>query len=60
MQTAMAPRAQARTFLIHMFGSGLDGDDCFVVERYDSRQVPCHAAVRAQPFAGPTTLSRSA
>ena len=36
MQTAMAPCAQARTFLIHMFGSGLDGDDRFVVERYRS------------------------
>ena len=35
MQTATAPGASARTFLIHMFMRGLD-DNRYVVERYKS------------------------
>ena len=35
MQTATAPGASARTFLIHMFSRGLD-DNRYVVERYKS------------------------
>ena len=36
MHTANAPGGSARTYLIHMFGSGLEGDDRFVVERFRS------------------------
>ena len=36
MQAALAPRGDARTFLTHFVGSGLD-DDRYVVERYLSR-----------------------
>ena len=36
MQTASAPGGNARTFLTHLFGSGLDGDDRYVVERFRS------------------------
>ena len=35
MQTATAPGASSRTFLIHMFRRGLD-DNRYVVERYKS------------------------
>ena len=36
MTTAMAlPGNTARTFLVHDFGSGLEGDDRFVVERFE-------------------------
>ena len=35
MQTATAPGASSRTFLIHMFRCGLD-DNRYVVERYKS------------------------
>ena len=35
MQTATAPGASSRTFLIHMFSRGLD-DNRYVVERYKS------------------------
>ena len=35
MQTATAPGASSRTFLIHMFMRGLD-DNRYVVERYKS------------------------
>ena len=35
MQTVTAPGASSRTFLIHMFGRGLD-DNRYVVERYKS------------------------
>ena len=35
MTTAMAiPGNTAKTFLVHDFGSGLEGDDRFVVERF--------------------------
>ena len=37
MQTANAPGGNARTFLTHLFGSGLDGDDRYVVERFRSQ-----------------------
>ena len=50
MTTAIAlPDNTARTFLVHDFGSGLEGDDRFVVERFralavgDIRPVPCEA-----------------
>ena len=50
MTTAMAlPGNTPRTFLVHDFGSGLDGDDRFVVERFkaladgDIRPVPSEA-----------------
>ena len=36
MQTVSAPGGNARTFLTHLFGSGLDGDDRYVVERFRS------------------------
>lgn len=35
MQATLAPRGDARTFLTHFVGSGLD-DDCYVVERFRS------------------------
>ncbi len=35
MQAAIAPRGDARTFLTHFVGSGLD-DDRYVVERFRS------------------------
>ena len=34
MQTIDALRGGARTWLVHNFGSGLDGEDRFVVERF--------------------------
>jgi len=34
MQTIDALQGGARTFLVHTFGSGLDGEDRFVVERF--------------------------
>ena len=50
MTTAMAlPDNTSRTFLVHDFGSGLEGDDRFVVERFraladgDIRPVPSEA-----------------
>ena len=36
MQAALAPRGNARTFLTHFVGSGLD-DDRYVIERYLSQ-----------------------
>ena len=36
MQAALAPRGDARTFLTHFVGSGLD-DDRYVIQRYLSR-----------------------
>ena len=36
MQAALAPRGDARTFLTHFTGSGLD-DDRYVIQRYLSR-----------------------
>ena len=41
MQRANAPGGNARTFLTHLFGSGLDGDDRYVVERSRSRPMIC-------------------
>ncbi len=35
MQAAIAPRGDARTYLIHFVGGGLD-DDRYVVERFRS------------------------
>ena len=50
MTTAIAlPGNTPRTFLVHDFGSGLEGDDRFVVERFraladgDIRPVPSEA-----------------
>ena len=37
MQTIAAPRGDTNTFLVHLFGSGLDADDRFVVERFRAR-----------------------
>lgn len=37
MQTLTKPRADSSTYLIHLFGTGLDADDRFVVERFRSR-----------------------
>ena len=37
MQTIDALPGNARTYLVHTFGSGLDGEDCFVVERFKAR-----------------------
>ena len=34
MQTIPALPGNARTYLVHSFGRGLDGEDCFVVERF--------------------------
>ena len=34
MQTIDALRGGARTYLVHNFGNGLDGEDRFVVERF--------------------------
>ena len=34
MTTAMAPPGNTRTWLVHTFGCGLDGEDRFVVERF--------------------------
>ena len=46
MQTAMAPRGDARTFLTHFVGGGLD-DERYVIQRFVSRAngdiVPVHA-----------------
>ena len=36
MQAALAPRGDARTFLTHFVGSGLD-DDRYVIQRYLSQ-----------------------
>ena len=36
MQTVKALRGNARTFLTHMFGLGLD-DDRYVIERFQSK-----------------------
>ena len=36
MQTVNAVRGNARTFLTHLFGAGLDDDDRYVVERFRS------------------------
>ncbi len=36
MQAALAPRGDARTFLTHFVGGGLD-DDRYVIQRYLSR-----------------------
>ena len=37
MQELAKPRADSTTYLIHLFGTGLDADDKFVVERFRSR-----------------------
>ena len=37
MQELTTPRADSSTYLIHLFGTGLDADDRFVVERFRSR-----------------------
>ena len=46
MQTAIAPRGDARTFLTHFVGGGLD-DERYVIQRFVSRAngdiVPVHA-----------------
>ena len=46
MQTVIAPRGDARTFLTHFVGGGLE-DDRYVVQRYVSKAdgdiVPVHA-----------------
>ena len=34
MQAIDAQQGSVRTYLVHNFGSGLDGDDRFVVERF--------------------------
>ncbi len=34
MQTTDTLQGSARTYLVHTFGSGLDGEDRFVVERF--------------------------
>ena len=48
MQTIAAPRGDTGTYLVHLFGSGLDADDRFVVERFRARSdgeiVPVVAA----------------
>ena len=36
MQTTLAPRGDAGTFLTHFIGGGLD-DECYVIQRYRSR-----------------------
>ena len=36
MQTARTIQRTATTYLVHLFGGGLDRDDRFVVERYRS------------------------
>ena len=36
MQTVNAVRGNARTFLTHLFGAGLDDEDRYVVERFRS------------------------
>ena len=36
MQELTTPRADSSTYLIHLFGTGLDADDKFVVERFRS------------------------
>ena len=33
MQTTLAPRGDAGTFLTHFIGGGLD-DECYVIQRY--------------------------
>ena len=46
MQTAIAPRGDAQTFLTHFVGGGLD-DERYVIQRFVSRAngdiVPIHA-----------------
>ena len=37
MHAPTAPRADSTTYLVHLFGTGLDADDRFVVERFRSR-----------------------
>ena len=36
MDALTLPRADSTTYLIHLFGTGLDADDRFVVERFKS------------------------
>lgn len=36
MHALTAPRADSSTWLVHLFGTGLDADDRFVVERFRS------------------------
>ena len=49
MQTIAALQGGARTYLVHNFGNGLDGEDRFVVERFkalidgDIRPIPTEA-----------------
>ena len=66
MHTAIAPHGDARTFLIHFVGSGLD-DDCYVVETFRSLAngdiVPVHAdgtRPKGRRKARPTTASLKA
>ena len=63
MQTVIAPRGDARTFLTHFTGGGLD-DDRYAVQRFRSMAngdiVPVHAdgtKPKGRRKARPTTLS---
>ena len=37
MQTIAVPRGDTSTYLVHLFGSGLDADDRYVAERFRAR-----------------------
>ena len=63
MQTVIAPRGDARTFLTHFVGGGLD-DDRYAVQRFRSMAngdiVPVHAdgtRPKGRRKARPTTVS---
>ena len=66
MQTVIAPRGDARTFLTHFVGGGLD-DDRYAVQRFRSMAngdiVPVHAdgtRPKGRRKARPTTVSAKA
>ena len=59
MQAALAPRGNARTFLTHFVGSGLD-DDRYVVQRYLSQANGDIVPVGADGTKSKGRLSRAA
>ena len=67
MTTIAAPRGDARTFLVHLVGNGLDGDDRFVIEKFKARAngdiVPVRddqPGPKGRRKAGRTIVSRKA
>ena len=55
MQTIDALPASARTWLVHAFGRGLDGQDRFAVERF---KTMLHGDIRASPHGPPKAKGR--